>query len=443
MEENTISYWRENVLRFITFCLVYFGFITLVISVYVSIINRLWVIAIGDIGIYLLVVFVLLSWQTSYKMKCLYFLAIIYFLGLLVLLFTGPYGAGIQWLFAFPVFAAILGGLKESLRALVFILLTFIVLSLGLEAGWFKSLNFHFYNLEAWIVSCINFLLLCSSITIAISAIFEGLDRSLQKQMQNQFMLAEQQKKLEKAKKEAENNTLLKSAFLANMSHEIRSPMNAILGFSELLRNKNYPKDKQQLFFSIIHEKGQYLLQLVNDLIDISKIESGQMKLVSEPCEMYILCEELEVFFKEEIIRVNKHDLKVILSVLPEYKNLVIAIDIIRVKQILINLLSNAIKFTEKGSIEFGFYMDQNQRIRFFVKDTGMGMNNSDLTRVFNRHEQGTNNNIKQNGGVGLGLFITKNLVELMNGTIWVESELGKGSVFYFEMPCIVSEFEQ
>ena len=107
-------------------------------------------------------------------------------------------------------------------------------------------------------------------------------------------------------------------------------------------------------------------------------------------------------------------------------------------------MLSNALKFTEKGHIEFGFrIISQNQKIYFFVKDTGIGMNKSDLMRVFNRHEQGTNNNIKQNGGVGLGLFISKNLVELMDGNIRVESELGKGSCFYFEIPYIKPELDQ
>jgi signal transduction histidine kinase len=200
------------------------------------------------------------------------------------------------------------------------------------------------------------------------------------------------------------------------------------------LVNKEYPKEKQEFFFSIIQEKGQYLLQLVNDLIDISRIEANQIKLNYEPCFLHQFFEELEIIFEEESKRLKKDFLNLYFKRPDLGKDLILNIDTTRLRQIMINLLSNALKFTNEGFIEFGYGQD-GDFISIYVKDSGIGLNEDDKVRIFQRYEQAVNNPLNKFEGAGLGLFISKNLVTLMGGTIWVESELNKGSCFFVKIP--------
>lgn len=248
---------------------------------------------------------------------------------------------------------------------------------------------------------------------------------------------------LKQAKDKAEESDRLKSTFLANMSHEIRTPMNAILGFTELLKSTDLTEDKKMNFIDIISKRGKDLLNIINDIIDISKIESKQMKINRTQCLLNNVLQELYVFFENDINLREKKKLKLKLKTTLNNNSGFVLIDDMRLKQILTNLLSNSVKFTSTGIIEFGYTIDNNM-LCFYVKDTGIGISKDKQAVIFDRFRQADDSTSRNYGGTGLGLAISKNLVEMMNGSISVESEMGQGSIFSFKLPYLpVSELIQ
>lgn len=236
------------------------------------------------------------------------------------------------------------------------------------------------------------------------------------------------------AKDKAEESDRLKSAFLANMSHEIRTPMNAIIGFSQLLGLSNLPIEKRKQYIEIINSKGNVLVKLINDIIDASKVEAGQLTVVFAPCNINKILRNLLRFYKKERVFQKREALEISL-VIPEGKqNLELVTDEGRFEQVFTNLISNALKYTERGSIEFG-YTTENDVITFFVKDTGVGIDPQMQTLIFERFRQVDDSKSKKFGGTGLGLSISKGIVNLLGGKIWVESVMGAGTTFYFTLP--------
>ena len=243
------------------------------------------------------------------------------------------------------------------------------------------------------------------------------------------------EKKLREAREKAIESDKLKSAFLANMSHEIRTPMNAIIGFSKLLSAGNISESENELYIEIIKNTGNTLLNIIDDIIDIAKIEAGQIQIHKTETAVNKILHELHAFFEKERKRHGKSRLKLILSISEPDQNFAIITDPMRFRQIMSNLLSNGIKFTEKGDIHFGYTILNNKQMQFFVRDTGIGIPPNKTDIIFERFRQIEISESKKFAGTGLGLAITKNLLKLLGGKIWVESEKGKGSCFYFTLP--------
>ncbi len=240
---------------------------------------------------------------------------------------------------------------------------------------------------------------------------------------------------LEVAKTRAEEADHLKTAFLANMSHEIRTPMNAILGFTELLLTGQITGTDKNEYLRLILKSGNDLLHIINDIIDISKLETKQLKITDKSCKPYELLSDLHKLYKGVLSRRTNYDVDLILNVEQDEKSATIVTDTERLKQVLSNLLSNALKFTEEGFIEFGYKLAQEDRIYFYVKDTGIGIPEKMQERIFERFTQIDDTYSKNPGGTGLGLTICKNIVQLLGGDIWVMSSVGEGSNFYFYLP--------
>jgi signal transduction histidine kinase/CheY-like chemotaxis protein len=246
---------------------------------------------------------------------------------------------------------------------------------------------------------------------------------------------------LAKAKAQAEAADHLKSAFLANMSHEIRTPMNAIVGFSQLLDSDEITEEKKKQYLSIIHKKSNDLLTIINDIFDISKLETNQIEIFNEAGNSNALLNEVyhEFEITDELIDQTEVTLRV--GNLPNDDESWIVADFKRLKQILVNLIGNAIKFTEHGYIEIGCKIINNSLIEFYVEDSGIGILKDKHDLIFDRFRQVEEKQpSKSHGGTGLGLSISKGLVELMHGKIQVESEINKGSRFSFSLPYIQSE---
>jgi PAS domain S-box-containing protein len=236
---------------------------------------------------------------------------------------------------------------------------------------------------------------------------------------------------LQKAKEKAEESDKLKSAFLANMSHEIRTPLNGILGFASMLNYPEVSEVKRKHFIEIIQEGGQRLLQIVNDIIDISKIETGQIEITESGTCINDIIIGLYTFYMP-IARKNSINLY-LQKALNDYQATVLT-DKNKLHQILQNLLSNAIKFTHKGYVKFGYIL-KDDVLEFYVEDTGIGIPSELHDKIFERFRQADTTLEKYYGGTGLGLSIAKAYVEKMNGKIWLLSEPDKGSKFYFTIP--------
>jgi signal transduction histidine kinase len=233
------------------------------------------------------------------------------------------------------------------------------------------------------------------------------------------------------SKVKAEESDRLKSAFLANMSHEIRTPMNGILGFADLLKQPNLSGTTKNEYISIIEQSGARLLSIINDIVDISKIESGQMKVSFSETDVNEQIEYIYSFFRPEI---EKKGVKLSLNIALPSKEAVINTDSDKIYAVFINLVKNAIKFTTTGSIELGYEKVDNF-LQFFVRDTGIGIRPHLLNIIFERFRQGSDFLTRNYEGAGLGLSISKAYVEMLGGKIWAESEEKKGSIFYFTIP--------
>ncbi len=239
--------------------------------------------------------------------------------------------------------------------------------------------------------------------------------------------------KLEEAKTKAEESDRLKSAFLANISHEIRTPMNAIIGFSKMVSSPDFSMDEKNKFLDIIISNGKLLMTLINDMISLSKIESDQVEVVRSNC----LVNDMLVVMYKEFLQEIKEDKRVALKLKNENANPKFSIytDHAILKEALEKLLDNALKFTERGTVEFGYRTLSDGQIEFFVKDTGIGIAEEDLDKIFVRFHQLDNRTTRNYEGTGLGLSIAQHYVMLLGGKLKVSSKPGVGSAFYFSLP--------
>jgi signal transduction histidine kinase len=235
--------------------------------------------------------------------------------------------------------------------------------------------------------------------------------------------------KIRLAEQEAKKSDALKTAFLQNISHEIRTPMNGIIGFSDLLNQNGLPEDKKKFYIETISRSSNQLLSIVNDVLDISMIETGNIAVSQD--EFYLNSALMEVYNIYAPQLKNGVAFNIELG-LPDKESLVIG-DEVKIKQVINNLINNAIKFTESGHISFG-YLLKGSCIEFFVKDTGKGIDPGIRNIIFERFNKAQMEANRVHEGIGLGLAICKGNVEMLNGKIWYESAVDQGTIFYFSI---------
>jgi PAS domain S-box-containing protein len=237
------------------------------------------------------------------------------------------------------------------------------------------------------------------------------------------------------AKERAEESDRLKSAFLANMSHEIRTPMNTIVGFADFLIDPDLSMEDRAEFTAIIRQRSYDLLTIINDILDISRIEAGEVKIVEEESDVTEILQDLLISFRHMANRDGgrRVDFRCV-NELRDGENRII-VDASRLRQVMTNLLSNAFKFTHEGTITFGCRKWNEMEFLFYVADTGIGIAPEHCAYIFDRFRQADDSSTRRYGGTGLGLAISQGIVDLMGGKIWVESTPGRGSTFHFTIP--------
>jgi len=241
---------------------------------------------------------------------------------------------------------------------------------------------------------------------------------------------------LKKAKEKAEESDRLKSAFLANMSHEIRTPMNAIIGFSDLLTEPSIDTDEREELVSHINNNCNTLLHLIDDIIDLAKIEANEVTIVKKETNVNLLMQELFDTYSQFRKKLQKEHLDITWEKTHYKDNFILKTDLFRLKQVLTNLLDNAFKYTEKGRVTFGYKIEEEEKlVKFYVSDTGIGIPENKRNQIFERFNKLESNKSKLYRGTGLGLTITKNIVNKLGGEIGLNSALNKGSTFYFTIP--------
>lgn len=245
-----------------------------------------------------------------------------------------------------------------------------------------------------------------------------------------------------KALGKAEESDKLKTAFLASMSHEIRTPMNHIIGFTEFLKEPELPENEREEYSQIVYESSHVLLRLIEDIIDIAKIESGQMNINKSVFSVNELVASAFRSFNELRNKQNKSHIRFLIKTPENTGTLYIKTDAMRLQQILSNILDNAFKFTENGSVEIGFSASENN-VKFYVKDTGPGIDPDMHELIFKRFRQLDYSSTKKYGGTGLGLSIVKGLLDLLEGEIHLESESGKGTTFRFTIPGLIVQADR
>jgi signal transduction histidine kinase len=277
--------------------------------------------------------------------------------------------------------------------------------------------------------------------TFALFESREALQKSLQRQQALTYELQETNRQLEVARRSEEEAKNFRGQFLANMSHELRTPLNAIIGFSQTMLDfpamydgvelpDQYRQDMNQILSS-----GKHLLNIINDILDLSKVDAGKLDLELQPVDLGpVIKGVLSTAVGLVGERADKIELK---KQLPDPLPMCLG-DPLRVRQVLLNLYSNAAKFTDQGHIKLSVWAENNQVI-FAVEDTGIGIADSDKVGIFEEFRQGTAGRKKGRQGAGLGLAISQQLMRLMNGRLWFESVLGKGSTFYFSLPLVVA----
>jgi two-component system, sensor histidine kinase len=267
------------------------------------------------------------------------------------------------------------------------------------------------------------------------------LEIEIEQRKQTEISLRETEKQLLLAKARAEESDRLKTAFLANMSHEIRTPLNAIVGFANLLAQPNIEPEKKQQYSHYVYNSSETLLTIISDILDIAKIEAGQLSMNKTLVNVSNVLTELLDAFREELIKKGKDNIRLSLSMPQDHLNHTLVADEGRFRQVVSNLLQNAIKFTLQGSIIFGYQL-KNNVFEFFVRDTGIGIAKDNLEVIFNRFQKLQNDQIRNSSGTGLGLSIVKKILEMLGGSISVFSQVDKGTQFVFTLPAHVDSVQ-
>lgn len=427
-----LLYWRERIFNGILLAILIFGTLAIFPNLIAALKAKMYPIFILDSLIYLTVLVVVFVRKIGLKLKIFILIFSFYLLGIFLLVTMGPFGPGLIWIVCGSVLIALFLDFKKTLYSIAFNCLIVITLALLI---YFKIANtpfFSAYTTFSWIAIGLNVVVISAVCSIPVSILIEGLEKTVNEEKVLKLQLIEKNQQLLEEMVKAKEADKLKSSFLANLSHEIRTPMNAIAGFSELtIMDENLPDDIRK-YAEQIFINSDYLQNIINDIVDISLIEAGQIKIKKEFFSSKQLMYEISTVVDSMLLRKKKPDLKVFFK--DECMNDTVYSDKNHLKQILVNFISNSLKYTNQGFVEVGCNSLDGELV-FYVRDSGIGIPESEKIKIFSRFSNIDHNNGLIMPGMGIGLSIAKGLSDALGGRIWFESEENKGSCFYFIVP--------
>jgi signal transduction histidine kinase/ActR/RegA family two-component response regulator len=430
-----LHYWRERIFHYFSIGVIFIGLVMYLYLGLSFIKQGEYAYTVFASFIFFSAVFVTTVRSLPFKFRVSWLLFLIYLIGIYSLLESNNSALGFAFFISYALLSGILVGQKRAWMSVITISVALALIG-GLLYSSLITIPFKAtIPLQDYIKSSLIFLVITLVTLFPLVSLINGLIFNLEKETRFRRLLRRDHEDLTLAKRKAEESDHLKTAFLSNMSHEIRTPMNAILGFSNLLSHPDISMTEKEEFINLIRINGKNLLTLVEDIIDISKIDSGQLQIKNAPCKLHELMLQVYESFQDDIKRRGLFNLKLYLKEGVSDENIRILTDEHRLKQILVNLVGNAVKFTERGFVEFGYTQEDDQFLRFYVKDTGIGLPQGKENEIFERFSKFNSDKERLYGGTGIGLSIAKHLVTLMGGEIWVESEPLVGTTFYFTLP--------
>lgn len=444
--DNGLPYLRNKLFLSILLISVPICILAYIPSIIISILEKQFFISFLDTFAILFLLFFFQTDRFSITTKKVLYTATFYILAFFLTLILGVKGPGIIIFFSISVFVTLIqstraGFISVAINSILYLFFMSIVPTKNFHLKFFQDVS-----VTGWIGITINMIIFNALLVQSVSYLINQLNITLITETDLTNKLEEEGKELLIAKQKAEESDRLKSAFLSNVSHEIRTPLNAILGFGSLMNDDDVSREERIEYYEVIKSRSSDLLHIVNDILDVSKIEANQMVINPYPGNLKNTLNEIFETYNLKLKTENRN-FELILNIELSEEECKLITDFNRYKQVLDNLIGNAFKFTDTGSITFGCRLIDNQQLLTYISDTGIGISEQDQKIIFDRFRQSEITISRVYGGTGLGLTISKGLVELLSGKIWLESKEQIGSSFYFTLPYIpvaseLTEFE-
>ncbi|MDA3927536.1 MAG: HAMP domain-containing sensor histidine kinase, partial [Prolixibacteraceae bacterium] len=422
------------ILNGLIFTLITIGTLIMIPNLIAAILAKSTLIITVNIIISIVILFLAFKRDIKHKYKVRILIIFFYILGIVLLVDVGPLGPGLIWLASSSFIAALLIDLKSALYTVAFNLLIIVVLAVLINLQLFDTPFFNTYTVLAWIAVSSNFIIFNLLTSIPFSIMIRELTKTNIAEKNLRIELSEKNKRIESEKNKAQESEIIKTNFLANLSHEIRTPMNAIVGFSELINDETKKDERLHKFSDQVVLNANYLLNLINDIVDTSLIDADHLQLNYTITTIDVVIAEVKSIVETSELYKKRPETIVRYNVDPMLITNPIHTDKTRLKQILMNLISNALKYTPKGEVLVKVY-GENELMHFEVIDSGVGIPMDQQDKIFKRFSKINREGTFKMPGIGLGLSITKALCIALRGTIDFLSDEKNGTTFHFTIP--------
>jgi signal transduction histidine kinase len=404
------------------------GFIAYVPSVLLAVIHELWLIVITDTLGYSIIILFILKKTIRTELKVIITLLISLGIGIVLLFEVGPFGAGYFWIFAVPLIAAVLLQFRYSIIALGINIFLFIIVGILQYNGFLKWNEMYDFNLANWVILSVNFILLNIGTTLSLAVLIKRLEKSLEREKRYANKLVEERNDLIKANEAAERANRLKTEFLAQMSHEIRTPVNTIMSYLSLVKESLIGTQDESITdsFKMIELGSMRLMRTIDSILNMSELQAGSYE--TNFIEKNVCRDILEPLFVEFKLYATNKSLDFNLNL--NCDNYIYKGDVYTLTQLFANLIDNAIKYTNHGHVTISSSNDKNGHFYVSVSDSGIGMSEEYIERMFEPFSQEEQGYTRKFEGTGLGLSLVQKYAEINNLSVDIKSKKNEGTIF-------------